>query len=135
MIIRDYIAAIRDDERDELLSLYNLRNDPEIDRPKLDSFITQLLAIEVVAGEDDIFAFTKRHNPTDFIVEIAGEGWGHYDGAEWTYMANWDVEWRPASEVLGLEMHDRLGLSRLELTMWILEELGVYLPEPRKDIR
>ena len=128
MIVRDLFTDIED--RDELLVIYNREHDPEITRQQLDDFITQLLAVELVPGEDEIKVLVRNRDG----IHIAGEGWGLYDEATWMHMDAWDVEWRPAAEVLGLEIDDQAGLSRLELTMWMLEELGVYLGRPRTGI-
>jgi hypothetical protein len=125
MIVRDLFVEI--DDRDELLSVYNREHDPEITREQLDDFVAQLLDTELAPGRDELKVVIRAMNG----IHIAGEGWGMYDHTTWMHMDAWDVEWRPASEVLGLEIDDRVGLSRVTLTMWMLEELGVYLGRPR----
>lgn len=126
MTVRDLIVAI--DDHDAMLTLYNNSNDPEITRAIYDVFLQRLLAITPMKGSGDLKVILCYRADE---IYIGGEGWDFYDGHTWAWMDCWDVEWRPAAEVLAMEVENRTDLSIEEVTMWLLEELGVYLARPR----
>lgn len=125
MIIRELFTGV---DREQLLQLYNQTYYPQVDLPSLNSFLDSILALPVVESDKLLVKLTKRRG----YVGIAGFGFDQYDSKSIHY-GQWDIEWRPAVEVLGYHFEDHTGdgLSEINIASLMLEELGVYLGHHR----
>lgn len=130
MIIRDLIERM---DREVVYRRYaEIFSTPVVSREHFDNFADQLLQITPVSNENMHAQLVDYEGKNIYSMSVTGVGWGMYDDVTWMYMESWDIEYRPASEVLGLVIDiGKCKASLDEITLWLMEELGVYLATPR----